>query len=91
MSPLSILMSTETPQPDDADPSFEAARRALSFRFTEGQLQRMRELAEKATQGQLTSEERDEVECYERVGSLLGVLQSKARLILGEDDSSGPG
>ena len=84
-------MSTEASQPDDANPSFEAARRALSLRFTEGQLQRMRELAEKARQGELTLDEHDELECYERISSLFGALQSKARLALGEDDSSWPG
>jgi len=46
----------------------------------------MRELAEKARQGELTLDEHDELECYERTGSLLGVLQSKARSILEKDD-----
>ena len=38
--------------------------------------------AEKARQGSLTPEEQDEIEDYERVGHLLGMLQSKARLSL---------
>lgn len=82
------MVSSVAPQPDDTNLRSEAARAALSLRFTEGQLQRMRELAEKARQGELTSEERDELAGCERLGSLLGVLQSKARLILGEDGSA---
>jgi hypothetical protein len=42
----------------------------------------MHELAEKARSGELTDEERLEADGYERVSSLLGILQSKARLSL---------
>jgi len=65
--------------PDDANLSPEAARGLLSLRFKERDIQRMQELAEKARQGELASEERDEIDSYERIGSLLGLLQSKAR------------
>jgi len=79
-------MSTPASESDDANLRRDAARRALSLSFTEHQLQRMRELAEKARQGELTLDEHDELECYERTGSLLGVLQSKARSILEKAD-----
>ena len=42
----------------------------------------MEELAEKARQGSLASEEQIEIENYERVGHFLSLLQSKARASL---------
>jgi hypothetical protein len=39
----------------------------------------MNDLAEKARQGTLTDEERAQIESYERVGHMIGLLQSKAR------------
>ena len=39
----------------------------------------MDELAEKARQGTLSAAEHAEVENYERVNNLLGILKSKAR------------
>ena len=54
----------------------------MHFGFSDRQRQRMHELAEKARSGELTDEERLEADGYERVSSLLGILQSKARLSL---------
>ena len=70
---LSELKGTLTPQ---------AAEGILHFGFSDRQRQRMHELAEKARSGELTDEERLEADGYERVSSLLGILQSKARLSL---------
>lgn len=42
----------------------------------------MNELAEKNRAGELTAEEQTELHCYLRVGSLLDLLHSKARLSL---------
>ncbi len=62
--------------------SRDAAEAVLKRGFSESDHQRMEALAEKARQGTLTDEEREETESYERISSLLGLLKSKARLSL---------
>ncbi len=62
--------------------SAEAAQAFLGLRFDQADRQRMHELAEKAREGILTPEEKEEVAAYERVGSLLSLLKAKARLCL---------
>jgi hypothetical protein len=42
----------------------------------------MRELMDRNNQGLLTDSERDEMEGFRRVGTLLGILQARARLAL---------
>jgi hypothetical protein len=42
----------------------------------------MRDLSEKARQGELTADEQREIDNYERVGHYLAILQSKARMAL---------
>ena len=49
----------------------------------------MRSLAARARDGALTSDEQAEVEAYSRIGSLLGILKSKARRALKRRTSSG--
>jgi hypothetical protein len=51
----------------------------LKWGFDESDKQRMSELAAKASQGSLTSEEQAETESFERVSSFLGLVKSKAR------------
>lgn len=60
----------------------EGARGLLSLGFSNEQQERMRVLAGKARDGELTSAESREADSFERVSSLLGILQSKARLAL---------
>jgi hypothetical protein len=67
-----------------ASPS--SAEAVLSMEFTEADQERMRELAEKNNQGTLTEDERAEMEGYRRVGTFLGLMQSKARLLLKKND-----
>ena len=74
---LSRVIAPETPSL-----SPEAARSILQLDFQVTDQQRMRALAEKASAGTLTSDERDEAEGYNHVGHLLALLQSKARLSL---------
>jgi hypothetical protein len=45
---------------------------------------RIEELADKSTEGRLTSEERDEYEALIRVGNFVALLQAKARRLLAE-------
>jgi hypothetical protein len=69
-----------------ADPNFpaEAAEWFLSLGFPKADLRQMKKLAAKARAGTLTSSEEQELRDFERIGSLLGLLQSKARISLGK-------
>jgi hypothetical protein len=60
----------------------DAAKILLSFDFPKEDRERMEQLAEKAREGTLTSEEQAEIDCYERVGHFLSLLRSKARISL---------
>ena len=71
----------------DADMSPAAATAILSFGFSDEQKNRMRELAAKARDGSMTTDERDEADSFERVSSLIGMLQSKARTSLKNSDA----
>ena len=65
--------------PSKADLSADAARSFLKLDFSEEDCRHMDDLAEKARQGALSTAEEAEIENYERVNSLLGILKSKAR------------
>lgn len=65
--------------PDEPRLSPVTARAILSLEFDSADKDRMRELAAKARAGTLTPRERAEVDAYSRVGSLLGILHSRAR------------
>jgi hypothetical protein len=77
-------------QPNQPTLPEAVAREFLAFGFDEKDRQRMSELSEKARQGTLTEEESLEADGYERVGSLIGILQSKARQSLLHAASSLP-
>lgn len=68
--------------PESAAPSPVVAQYLLDLRFPQSDLDRMHELAEKAREGNLTLEEQIEMDNYERVGQVLSLLKSKARLSL---------
>ena len=70
---LSNLSGSLTPQ---------AAEGILSLGFSEDQQVKMRMLAEKSRDGSLSAEEREEANSFERISSLLGILQSRARIVL---------
>jgi hypothetical protein len=62
----------------------QSAEALLRLR-ADGEMQgRIEELADKCTEGRLTSEERDEYEALIRVGNFVAVLQAKARRLLAE-------
>lgn len=65
----------------------DAARGVLTLDFTSAQRDRMHQLAEKARRGELNESEKIEVDNYERIGSLLSILQSRARMALREANS----
>jgi hypothetical protein len=60
----------------------EVARYLLSFTFEAQDLERMNELAEANRNGELSPDERAELESYLHVSSLLAVMQSEARRFL---------
>jgi hypothetical protein len=60
----------------------EAARSILELDFTADDRARMHELAQKAQAGTLTAAEQEDIDNYGKVGSILGVLHSKARVAL---------
>lgn len=66
-------------EPDQADLSPEAARSLLAVEFSSEDKTRMDQLATKARDGALSSAEEHEIESYTLVGSLLGIIKSKAR------------
>ena len=74
--------------PTKADLSPDAARSILALEFSEEDRRHMDELAEKARQGTLAADERQEVENYERVNNLLGILKSKARQSLNRSEGN---
>ena len=57
----------------------KVAEELLEFDLTDGEKQRMSELAAKARDGSLTDNEQAEVKGYEHISSLLGLLKSKVR------------
>jgi hypothetical protein len=65
--------------PRNASLSLEAARSLLRLDFSREDKERMRVLAAKAREGTLSAREKKEIRNYERVGNLLGLMQSKAR------------
>jgi hypothetical protein len=62
----------------------EVARYLLSIEFGEDDRQRMQLLADRSEAGSLTPGEQAEFDGYLHVGNFLAVMQSRARVILGE-------
>jgi hypothetical protein len=60
----------------------ETAKYLLSLKADDELAARLTTFAEKANEGQLTSEERREYEAYLQADSLLAILQVKARRVL---------
>jgi hypothetical protein len=77
---------------DAGKPTFspQAARDILALHFNRADKERMRVLLAKAKEGTLTADKEAEIDNYERVGHLLGILQAKARCSLkGRGGSNG--
>lgn len=68
--------------PGEATLSPEAAKSLLALSFSDADRRRMDDLAEKARQGALSPGEQAAIANYESVASLIGFLQSKARVSL---------
>lgn len=72
----------------DEDISPRAARAIVGLSFPKNDVRRMRELSAKARAGTLTPEEHAEMENFERAGSILSTLKSKARQVLKRSSGS---
>lgn len=66
--------------------SRDVAEYLLSIDFESKDLERMNLLAERAREGQMTAEETVELDSYLHVGSLVSIMQSKARRFLKSQD-----
>jgi hypothetical protein len=57
----------------------DAARFFLSLSFADSDIQRMQLLSEKANEGELAPQERDELAMYVMIADFLAIMQSSAR------------
>jgi hypothetical protein len=80
MSTTEILEQVLDPFVDCLTP--EAARRIVALRADPAAQTRLDELAERATEGLLTAEERSEYEKFRATFHMITLLQSKARRLL---------
>jgi hypothetical protein len=62
----------------------QSAEALLRLRADSQMQGRIEELADKCSEGRLSSEERDEYEALIRVGNFVAILQAKARRLLAE-------
>jgi uncharacterized protein YnzC (UPF0291/DUF896 family) len=69
-------------QPNRADLPPEVAQAFLQFEFGQKDRERMHELAMKAQEGSLLSDEQSELDSYRRIGYFLDLMRSKARKTL---------
>lgn len=73
-------------QSDDRALSPEIARYLISIKLPPDDEDRVNELSAKARAGSLSDRESTELDSYLHIGSLLGVMQSKARRILAREE-----
>ncbi len=66
----------------------DSARRLVGLRADQAVQERIDDLADRCTEGQLTSEERAEYETYVNFIDFIGLLQARARRLLTEDPAS---
>jgi hypothetical protein len=75
-------------RPETNDLTIPAAQSLLKLDFEERDRDRMQGLARKARDGSLTPDEQADLDGYEVVGHLLGLLHSKARRAIRKRRSS---
>lgn len=62
----------------------ELARELAAYRYDAETQARISELAEKANEGRLTAEEREQYAQYIEVGDLIGIVKARANKVLRE-------
>jgi hypothetical protein len=80
--PVGTAVLEQLAQLDVQSISPETARKLLEAHFDASHHERVSLLSEKAEQGTLTAAEQEDLDEYLHVGSLLGILQSRARQVL---------
>lgn len=75
---------------DGSEITPDVARYLLSMQLPEADRDRVNELSAKARSGLLTDAEEAELDSYLHIGSLLGVMQSRARRFLKKTGSACP-
>jgi hypothetical protein len=73
--------------PKRADLPRDVARSILAWKFSPKAVAKMNKLATRNIQGKITEAEREELERFLRVGSLVNLAQAKARQSLREPES----
>lgn len=84
-SEFDILCDVISPKRADLSP--EAARAILEWKFSAKAIAKMNRLAARNSQGKTTEAEREELERFLRVGSLVNLAQAKARRSLREHEA----
>jgi len=80
LSELDILADAITP--GEGNLSHSVARSFLQWKFSDRAVTRMNKLARKNQAGTLSAKEQQELDNFMRVGSLIDLIQAKARLSL---------
>ena len=73
----------------EGDLSLDVAESVLRWKFSRRAAARINKLAERNQRGAISAPEREELERYLRVGSLLNLLHAKARLSLQTNEKTG--
>ena len=68
--------------PGNPELTKQTAKMLLTLEFPPEDRERMNDLAARAGDGELTEDEHREIDAYERVGHILSLLKSKARVWL---------
>ena len=87
MNAFAPAILTRVIEPEKGELSLDAARSLLNLRLSTEDLTRVNELASRARSGDLSLDERAELDDYEEVACLLELLQSKARLAMTRDST----
>ena len=72
-------------EPVNQSLNVEAARKLIRLKADSATQTRVDELARKCNEGELTPAERSEYERYVTAGTLIAILQAKARLLLAKN------
>lgn len=86
LTELDILSDVISPKRADLTP--DVARTVLRWKFSKKSIARMDRLAAKNRQGKITARERELLDQFLRVGSLVNLLQAKAHKSLGQNRAS---
>jgi len=70
------------------DLSPEVAKSVLKWKFKAAAVRRINKIADRNRKGTITDAEREQLQRYLRVGSLVNLIQAKARLSLQSADST---